>query len=130
VLKLKLALAVLAAFTTSDTAADVLALKLLVAAKLAVRLCVPADRVLVVYVAVAVPALPAVRATLPSEAVPSENETEPAGVWLALADVTVAVIVTVVPAVTGFGLAVSAVVVPVAAAALTTSETAADVLAA
>lgn len=70
-------------------------------------------------------ATPLVSVPVPRAVVPSRNVTVPAGV-LPL-EVTFAVSVTVAPAVAGFGLAVSVVVV---AAAFTTSETPADVLAA
>jgi len=113
-----------AAFTTSETAAEVLVAKLLFPPKSAVRLCVPDESVLVESVATPLE----FNVAVPRFVVPSKNVMLPVGV--PLAEVFVAVSVTAAPAVAGFGVAAKARLVAAGVAAFTTRETDAEVLAA
>jgi hypothetical protein len=71
-------------------------------------------------------AMPLVRVAEPMLAEPSRKVTLPVGV--PAAEVTLAVSVTAAPAATGLGAAISTVAVSAGAGALTTSETAVEVL--
>jgi hypothetical protein len=111
------------AATTRATAAEVLAAKLGVPAKLAVRLwVVPAESVLVVN-----DATPFERAAVPIVVVPSRKVMLPEGT--PAAEEVVAVSMTAAPAAAGFGVAMRIRLVGVGDGAATTRATAAEVLA-
>jgi hypothetical protein len=113
------------AFTTCETADEVLVAKVPSPLYLAVMECVPCVSAVVERVAMP----PLIATGAPSCVAPSKKLTVPVSVP-AVVDVAVAVKVTFAPTVEGFAEDASAVVVAAKAAAFTTCDTAVDVLAA